>query len=241
MVNQALASAHRKLARASQLIDEVDGLVSGYAGAFLVPERVTPALGGLVVRILEGLPLEIEEISGDAIHNLRSSLDHLAVGLVSLNGKSSKGVHFPFSENADQLNEMIKRKNFHRASMESQDLLRELQPYRGGNFALRALHDMDIMDKHHELIPIFHAGVMGHVEIGSMIFDQNRVHCIDGSVPIMAPWFAMNAKHPSPIPLRLDPSFDAGPYEDQSISETLHGLMDLCVGVLDAFEALYRW
>jgi hypothetical protein len=40
-----------------------------------------------------------------------------------------------------------------RASTVDQDLVRSLQPYTGGNYSLRSLHDLDIQDKHHSLIP----------------------------------------------------------------------------------------
>ena len=63
--------------------------------------RREPATGGLqevlVVRVTKPLPDQIEPIVGDAVHNLRSSLDHLAVALATKNGaKRTNDVYFPF-------------------------------------------------------------------------------------------------------------------------------------------------
>jgi hypothetical protein len=92
-------------------------------------------------------------IVGDAVHNLRATLDLLAVEIVRRNGGNTKGVYFPFADSAEAFDEMFRRRNFNRASVKDQAILRALQPYRGGNDLLRSLHDLDIQDKHHSLIP----------------------------------------------------------------------------------------
>jgi hypothetical protein len=47
---------------------------------------------------------------------------------------------------------MIKRRGFDKAGAAAVKLMTELQPYRGGNVALRAIHDLNIRDKHKMLI-----------------------------------------------------------------------------------------
>ncbi len=108
--------------------------------------------------VVRGSPRDFGVIVGDAVHNLRAALDLAAVEVVARNGGNTKNVYFPFADAAENLEEMIKRRNFHRASAEDQDALRELQPFAGGNNLLRSLHDLDIQDKHHSLIP--HAAFM---------------------------------------------------------------------------------
>jgi hypothetical protein len=102
---------------------------------------------------IRGQPEDFGLIVGDAVHNLRTALDLLAVGVVGRNGGSTKGVYFPFADSAGNLESMIARRNFDRASVADQDLLKSLRPYIGGNVLLRSLHDLDIQDKHHCLIP----------------------------------------------------------------------------------------
>jgi hypothetical protein len=101
----------------------------------------------------EEVPKYFSAIIGDVVDNLRCSLDLLAAELVRLNGGNDKNVYFPFAENANDIDHMIKKRNMHRASAEVVDLIKSFKPYRGGNAALRGIHDLDIMDKHRMLIP----------------------------------------------------------------------------------------
>ena len=114
--------------------------------------------------VVHGSPLGFGEIVGDAVHNLRSALDLLAVEVVGRNGGNTKGVYFPFADSAEALEQMIKRRNFHRASNADVSILMELKPYSGGHPLLRALHDLDIQDKHHSLIP--HAALITTPSVG---------------------------------------------------------------------------
>ena len=108
--------------------------------------------------VVRGSPRDFGVIVGDAVHNVRAALDLLAVEVVRRNCGNTRNVYFPFADAAENLEQMIKRRNFHRASAEDQDALRQLQRFTGGNNLLRSLHDLDIQDKHHSLIP--HAAFM---------------------------------------------------------------------------------
>jgi hypothetical protein len=110
------------------------------------------------VRISEAAPEAIPAIVGDIIHNLRTALDLLACDLVRLNNGSTSGVYFPFSERAEDLQLMIKNKHFNRAGHEAVKMVKELKPYKGGNLSLRAIHDIDIIDKHKILVPVVGTG-----------------------------------------------------------------------------------
>jgi hypothetical protein len=114
--------------------------------------------------VVRGTPQEFGEIVGDAVHNLRAALDLLAVEAVGRNGGNTKSVYFPFADSAANLDDMIKRRNFHRASLADQDAIRQFKPYTGGSHLLRSLHDLDIQDKHHSLIP--HASLVTTPKIG---------------------------------------------------------------------------
>ena len=103
------------------------------------------------------VPTELATIIGDAIHNLRSTLDILASDVVRLNGQSNQGVYFPFAQRAADLDRQIKDKKFNRAHPDAVKLLRSFKPYPEGNKLLRALHELDIQDKHQALIPCAHA------------------------------------------------------------------------------------
>jgi hypothetical protein len=105
------------------------------------------------VRNREPVPQELSIIFGDAVHNLRTALDVMANDLVALNGVAPKNVYFPFARSADDLERQIKNK-MRGASEDIKDLIRALKPYIGGNNALRAVHDLDITDKHIALVDV---------------------------------------------------------------------------------------
>ncbi len=160
---QTYLAPRLKIARAKSHIEELDQEIGSYLSRepfVLIVEKwkADPGTGtnAWTARIREPLPRTLAPILGDVIHNLRTSLDLLASDLVRANGEDPTKVHFPFSNSFSELPGQIKGKGFHKAGHAAVALLKELQPYKGGNLALRAIHDMDIRDKHQELLPVSH-------------------------------------------------------------------------------------
>ncbi|RWD85114.1 hypothetical protein [Mesorhizobium sp.] len=118
------------------------------------PFRPIVVNGGFSIRPIVTPPDWIAELLTAAIHSCRTSLDLLACDLVRLNNKSAKGVHFPFAENAEELDGQIKRKHFDRATPDVVELLRSFKPFKGGNLLLRAMHDIDVATKHDTILQI---------------------------------------------------------------------------------------
>lgn len=212
-----------KISRARHHLTELIALEDGHE-AFKeldIPDGSTPpgaiSLGHMQVT---GPPEEYGAIVGDVIHNLRSALDLMAVALVDLNGGNTRGVYFPFSINEGELDDQIRLKNFDRAGALAVKQLKEFQPYKGGNIALRAVHDLDIEDKHKQLIPI-------------------QTHIIGRAIDI---------RHPSGVPTPVAGSQPKAAYmfppenplAGKEIVETLHQLVELVEGVFDVFEVLSR-
>lgn len=146
-----------KLARAMEHIEDLEASINAYfAGKWCTVSLSKDANGRYhLSTTMHGEPQNYRLIVGDAIHNMRVALDFMAVELVTLNGKNGKGVYFPFGTDAASLDGAIKSKNFHKASDRAIALLKATQPYRGGNDLLRALHDLDIQDKHHKVEPSY--------------------------------------------------------------------------------------
>ncbi len=159
-------------------------------------------------------------IFGDAIHNLRTTLDLLACDLVRARGGNVKGVYFPFAESAGELDYQIKQKKFGRAGEAAVLLLKRLAPHRGGNIALRAIHDLDVQDKHVFMIP-------SCTVFGTPPFP------ISPEGKILSPPTAVVA------PMTIAMVFpDESPFRDQEIIPTLHKLVETVEGVVEAFKAL---
>lgn len=111
------------------------------------------------------MPIEFSGALGDAIHNVRSAFDLIAVALTTRplgNGKAGDA-YFPTGKDRQQF---IKARDGYSdpcgrrrkgkmqgAGADALRLVEELEPYDGGKWSLRALHQLDIMDKHKLLIP----------------------------------------------------------------------------------------
>jgi hypothetical protein len=95
---------------------------------------------------------DIGLIAGDAIHNLRSALDHLAYQLViSGGGTPTTQTCFPISDSATVYNNTITKKVDGMAPT-AKDKINAAKPYQGGTDELWWLHKLDIADKHHAML-----------------------------------------------------------------------------------------
>jgi hypothetical protein len=100
------------------------------------------------------LPDDLAVICGDAVHNLRSALDHLIWQLIIANGgEPDEKAAFPIwrSESKFKSGRPGHAKG---VSKQALDLLYGLQPYKGGNDALWRIHQLDIVDKHRLLLTV---------------------------------------------------------------------------------------
>jgi hypothetical protein len=100
---------------------------------------------------IDPVPDEISTIFGDAIHNLRSALDHLAFQLVEVGGgKVSDQTSFPIFKSTE-INEPSFAGKVNGMSDPAKDKIRSAEPYKDGKgHDLWVLHKLDIADKHHK-------------------------------------------------------------------------------------------
>lgn len=178
----------------------------------IVPEQTIPE------RHLD----EIACCVGDATHNLRSSLDLLACEVVERSGASPKGVHFPFAQTAAALTGpkggAIKAKNFHRARSEAQTLLLSLEPHAEphGNRLLRSLHDLDLIDKHQDLLTLSPQMEVRDLFIRGAHIKRRQTH----APPLL---FA-----------------NGSPLAGEGVIETLNAMVILVEQIIEDFEQLFR-
>jgi hypothetical protein len=97
-------------------------------------------------------------IVGDAIHNLRSALDHTYWEIVSPHCKSDKErrrIQFPFTSKADLLQKTLSDMLAPRAGTGFYCAIRKLRPHgeEGGNQLLFLISELNNRDKHKLLIP----------------------------------------------------------------------------------------
>lgn len=134
----------------------------------------------LVARVPRGIPKYEWALGlGDALHNLRSAFDAVAWGMAHFNDAKPtrpKRVAFPICEDDKQWNEALKAwvREIH---PELQERLRIMQPFTyapGAVTVLSMLHDLDIQDKHRDILTVsadLHAVNLG----GSFEYEDHGV------------------------------------------------------------------
>lgn len=117
-----------------------------------VPDR-NPETGRYVLRIGPkggGLPHELPVWTGDAIHNLASSLDYLWSSLArQAEPDLARRAHFPRHETRQNLIDMVSKSPVTKAFPVIEELiLNNIKPYKDGNFRLWTVGKLDNIDKH---------------------------------------------------------------------------------------------
>lgn len=213
-------ASHLKLERAARHIGEFKEVIAAYTERGIAfPEFTIAKHGGPDLKGWKAWPVPdiLSVIMGDVIHNLRAALDLMASELCRRNGQSDKDAYFPFAERESDLDTMIKRRNFHLAGEAAVRLLREFAPYTGGNMELRALHDLDIQDKHRALI--LTPGVIARLKVTWSVIDETLEPKSEvGPFTLLMPKDSTLAGRPA--------------------VETLEDLVQLTAGIVEAFKAL---
>jgi hypothetical protein len=104
------------------------------------------------------IPLKVATIAGDAIQNLRSSLDHLAFQLVSVSSPGGKPpdphkIYFPIADTSAEHPSDVRDK-MRGAREDILEAVEATQAYRGGNTDLWVLKRLNNIDKHRLLLPV---------------------------------------------------------------------------------------
>ncbi len=223
VVRHKFSGPAAKIARARAILAQLEREIEDFItnGAFSVKGTVTG--NSLVIQsTFNAAPETISTQFGDFIHNLRSALDITAADCVRAAGESPKGVHFPFSESESELKSMIKRWKFDRAGTAATDYVYALRPYSNGNVPLRLIHDLDIQDKHMQILA---RPFKGNLAV---------VRCRESEAIGILPGFG-------PVKFRTDVKifFPVGDgFTDRELIPVLHELVNLVDGIVNAFRAI---
>lgn len=142
--------------RADHHINQFDAIVRRYVMANV--KSLRPKRNNRRPRIIGGhLPKHTSTIVGDAIHNIRTSLDHAYCALVTANGNTiSRYTTFPFHK--DRMSAKASLEGHIKSGLApSADvinlILDVIQPFEDAGNDFYGIHALDIADKHHSLIP----------------------------------------------------------------------------------------
>lgn len=101
------------------------------------------------------VPMEFSARAGEILHNLRSALDHAVCAVAEKHSGSFKGIYFPFGASEEIFLRQLESKT-KKLPEEAKAIIRDLQPYKGGNEVLWRLHALNRADKH---TPVLTAGL----------------------------------------------------------------------------------
>lgn len=162
-------SAFRKLAWCAELYNSIKPAADSYRESVSILWKTRgPDDEGLFTHWrepTEDLPLTLEGLVGDAIHNIRVALDLLVSDLAELKAVPRELVSFPFDGTLQGLIKQLydkksARKNLWKLGEEFRDLILALKPYAGGDDRLYAINRLDNISKHRSIV-----GLVLHAEI----------------------------------------------------------------------------
>ena len=188
-----LNGVRRKIDRAKTHINDVEIVARQFcvANTDCLYPKTDPNSGKKIfhVRFRTQLPELLPLMIGDAVHNLRSALDHLAWQLVDANGQTPTiNTSFPVfkKKNTKQFNSKVSR-----IACGARDIIESIQPYNSGNDDLAILSEMDNFDKHRLLIVI--ASTVKDSTFGIAGFPPDQKHIFEVEVsPVILKHGALN-------------------------------------------------
>lgn len=214
--------AHIKLGRAHEHIAEVDAAIKSFLSAdfyrlrFKFDERENSV--GFLFDSLHQPDRRLNTLIGDAISNLRSVLDYLAVAAVSPITGSAESIGFPFADDAKGFSGITKKAIGPCGNILVDHFLNEVQAYKGGKGEIFwVLNKLRNIDKHRLLIATVNiAGLYVTARMGPIVMEDCFFGTPEGqearAFKFPASWKVDFASKPRPA---FEVSFSEPPYIDQ--------------------------
>jgi len=153
--DERLARIRTKVDRANKHLDDLKVARDGFIDStpYTRDFKIDPQSGNYLVYLtnIKSVPDPLGCIAGDAIHNLRSALDHLACHLFEVGSPGQPipdATGFPIFKGT-AINEGTFAGKVHGMRTSAKNAIRATKPYKGGTDELFRLHTLDIADKHH--------------------------------------------------------------------------------------------
>lgn len=242
-----------KVERANRHIDEIFSVTTPLCKdwytfrveADVLPPNAKPSSFTLRYRPTQPIPEKIGLIIGDAVHNLRSALDHLATGIRTGMVWKSDG-HFPMRKRREDLiapsGDPIEDLAAIEAALPGSIhlLLDNIRPKNGSNEALWSFHDLNNSDKHRLILPTITVAEATGLDIPAF----GLRNCGVGS-DAAKPFDGITANTPFAIQndfnLSVDVKFGKGTvFENKPVIPTLTQICGLVGYTIDEFERLIR-
>jgi hypothetical protein len=185
----------------------------------------------------EPLPSELRLCAADALYNLRSALDQAVCCCAKLAGKSPKGTYFPHGENKAGFEASLRSK-CNSVPEPIRNAIAALEPFHGGNgYLLRVLHDLNVIDKHTDLITIGVAVHRAEFWVGGGLVPTGEVwrRTADDKFERLPAGEVKDVGHQFRITVGITFA-DSEAIQGQSATRILTQLSDLVAGVVELVE-----
>jgi len=159
-----------KIKRANQHIDELNAALNAFVEtdfcSLAVEKDSDTGEHVLQFRMTTPIPDCVPLILGDAVHNLRASLDFVVSEIIHRANGSRRYIKFPIRDTKQEVEAAVKGGAIKVASQSViSAIVDEVKPYKGGNDPLCAIHEMDITDKHLLLLPVISVAALTNVAL----------------------------------------------------------------------------
>jgi len=239
-----VAGVRLKIERAKKHIKVLDAELDTFCNtkAYVLATKEKPEIEHVTLYIAEihPIPSELPLIIGDAIHNLRSALDHLVWQLIeAAGGTPNRDTYFPICQSPQQYASAIGKGEIKTVSSGAEKLIREMQPYIAGDNPLWYLHQLDIADKHRLLLTVTTRVGAWWADIGEMAipFVQTPRPLILGEEITNIPTTTYKRTGHKNFKLGLTITFGKSEIvAGKPVLETLNGMADFVSSIVSGFE-----
>lgn len=197
----------------------------------------------LYIASIRPIPNDFPLIIGDAVHNLRSSLDHLAWQLVSAGGGApDKHTYFPICygpQGSQQYASAIGSGEIKMMRPGAEKLIGAIQPYKTGDDTLWRINELDRIDKHRlvlTVIAILDEWRVRFTESCQIPFPESRA-LIVGDELVNLPTSTFEGTGHQNLEIGIDIAFgESEIVAGKPVLETLNKMADFVSGILPKFE-----
>jgi len=200
------------------------------------------------VRLNSAIPDDIALIIGDAIHNLRTALDHATWELIGIDGGTQdRWTKLPASASGKVDYEAACR-GLKTPRTDTKDFFINLAVYEGGESPLYDTHVLDNMDKHMVLLPILSAAAISIIRFirhdGSTAMTLSNCKMgvgTDGIARLASLGPGMSVETDNNTKITLSIFFSPNqPMPGKAVIPTLRALANETLVAIDAFETFVK-
>ncbi len=197
------------------------------------------------VASVQPVPNDITLFVGDAVHNLRSALDHLAWQLVEAGGGvPDKDTSFPVCcdpKGSQKYASAIGKGEIKMMAVGAEKILHAVQPYVTKDLTLWYIHDFDRIDKHRLLITVASTMRQSGVEVvrgNTLWFNESGfLPLVAGDEVMSLPTATYNSQDHKNFKIKIDVAFGQPEIsEGKLVLETVNKMADFVDGLVARFD-----